>query len=218
MSMLTLVVFYLPPGAPCPSPCVRALHSYNSHASCVLCHVLVRTESGEKIALGITVMLAFSVLMLSVAEALPQTSEFVPLISARPCPALPCPALPCHAMPCPAMPCPASARSHSTSLFAFGGANVLSRRHLPARRDDAQLALSDRHRVRLAFLSASLPQTIHILVHTNTPCHLPQLGAQPALPAATHATRAALSPVPPAAALPRTWLRAARVALRSARC
>lgn len=40
-------------------------------------------ESGEKIALGITVMLAFSVLMLSVAEALPQTSEFVPLISAR---------------------------------------------------------------------------------------------------------------------------------------
>ena len=57
----------------------------------VACAALVCVESGEKIALGITVMLAFSVLMLSVAESLPQTSEFVPLISGRPlfCPSLP---------------------------------------------------------------------------------------------------------------------------------
>ncbi len=44
---------------------------------CVNCYA----ESGEKIALGITVLLAFDVLMLSVAENLPQTSEFVPLLS-----------------------------------------------------------------------------------------------------------------------------------------
>ncbi|KAK3098286.1 hypothetical protein FSP39_017967 [Pinctada imbricata] len=51
MSSLTLLVFCLPP------------------------------DSGEKIALGITVLLAFSVFMLAVAENLPETSEFVPLIS-----------------------------------------------------------------------------------------------------------------------------------------
>ncbi|XP_041375144.1 neuronal acetylcholine receptor subunit alpha-10-like [Gigantopelta aegis] len=51
MSALTLMVFCLPP------------------------------DSGEKIALGITVLLAFSVFMLAVAENLPETSEFVPLIS-----------------------------------------------------------------------------------------------------------------------------------------
>ena len=51
MSALTLLVFCLPP------------------------------DSGEKITLGITVLLAFSVFMLRIAENLPETSEFVPLIS-----------------------------------------------------------------------------------------------------------------------------------------
>ena len=51
MSALTLLVFCLPP------------------------------DSGEKITMGITVLLAFSVFMLRVAENLPETSEFVPLIS-----------------------------------------------------------------------------------------------------------------------------------------
>ena len=37
-------------------------------------------ESGEKITLGITVLLAYSVFMLLVAESMPQTSEYVPLI------------------------------------------------------------------------------------------------------------------------------------------
>ncbi|KAF7260631.1 hypothetical protein EG68_03038 [Paragonimus skrjabini miyazakii] len=37
-------------------------------------------DSGEKITLGITVLLAFSVFMLLIAEKMPATSEFVPLI------------------------------------------------------------------------------------------------------------------------------------------
>lgn len=50
MSALTLMVFCLPP------------------------------DSGEKIALGITVLLAFSVFMLAIAEKMPETSESIPLI------------------------------------------------------------------------------------------------------------------------------------------
>ena len=37
-------------------------------------------DSGEKVTLGITVLLAFSVFMLLIAESMPATSEFVPLI------------------------------------------------------------------------------------------------------------------------------------------
>ena len=37
-------------------------------------------DAGEKITLGITVLLSYSVFMLLVAENMPQTSEFVPLI------------------------------------------------------------------------------------------------------------------------------------------
>lgn len=37
-------------------------------------------DSGEKVTLGITVLLAFSVFMLLIAESTPATSEFVPLI------------------------------------------------------------------------------------------------------------------------------------------
>lgn len=50
MSALTLLVFLLPP------------------------------DSGEKIALGVTVLLAFSVFMLAIAEKLPETSDSIPLI------------------------------------------------------------------------------------------------------------------------------------------
>ncbi|CAM1313573.1 Uncharacterised protein r2_g2412 [Pycnogonum litorale] len=50
MSILTLLVFWLPP------------------------------DSGEKIALGITVLLAFSVFMLAIAEKMPETSESIPLV------------------------------------------------------------------------------------------------------------------------------------------
>ncbi|CAD5208516.1 unnamed protein product [Bursaphelenchus xylophilus] len=50
MSVLTLLVFYLPP------------------------------DSGEKVGLGITVLLAFSVFVLAVAEKMPETSESLPLI------------------------------------------------------------------------------------------------------------------------------------------
>lgn len=37
-------------------------------------------DAGEKITLGITVLLSYSVFMLLVAENMPPTSEFVPLI------------------------------------------------------------------------------------------------------------------------------------------
>ena len=51
MSALTLLVFCLPP------------------------------DSGEKITMGITVLLAFSVFLLRMGEDLPETSEFIPLLS-----------------------------------------------------------------------------------------------------------------------------------------
>jgi len=41
------------------------------------------TESGEKVSLGLTVLLSFSVFMLLIAEAMPATSEFIPLIGKR---------------------------------------------------------------------------------------------------------------------------------------
>lgn len=50
LSALTLLVFLLPP------------------------------DSGEKIGLGITVLLAFSVFVLQIAEKMPETSESVPLV------------------------------------------------------------------------------------------------------------------------------------------
>ena len=50
MSILALMVFYLPP------------------------------DSGEKVSLGITVLLSFSVFLLLIAENVPKTSEYVPLI------------------------------------------------------------------------------------------------------------------------------------------
>lgn len=54
MSVLTLLVFCLPP------------------------------DSGEKIALGVTVLLAFSVFMLAIAEKMPETSESIPLLGKIP--------------------------------------------------------------------------------------------------------------------------------------
>ena len=50
MSILALLVFYLPP------------------------------DSGEKVSLGITVLLSFSVFLLLIAENVPKTSDYVPLI------------------------------------------------------------------------------------------------------------------------------------------
>ncbi|RWS26207.1 nicotinic acetylcholine receptor alpha 5 subunit-like protein [Leptotrombidium deliense] len=50
MSVLTLLVFCLPP------------------------------DSGEKVSLGVTVLLAFSVFMLAISEKLPETSESIPLL------------------------------------------------------------------------------------------------------------------------------------------
>lgn len=41
---------------------------------------LLPPDAGEKVTLGLTVLLAFSVFMLLVAENMPPTSEYVPLI------------------------------------------------------------------------------------------------------------------------------------------
>ena len=65
MSLLALLVFYLPP------------------------------DSGEKVSLGITVLLSFSVFLLLVAENVPKTSEFVPLLGKRPV-GLNCQSVNCH--------------------------------------------------------------------------------------------------------------------------
>lgn len=45
-----------------------------------LLNFLLPPDEGEKITLGITVLLSYSVFMLLVAENMPSTSEFVPLI------------------------------------------------------------------------------------------------------------------------------------------
>ena len=45
-----------------------------------LCNFLLPAASGEKVSLGLTVLLAFSVFMLLIAENMPATSEYVPLI------------------------------------------------------------------------------------------------------------------------------------------
>ena len=60
---------------------------YNVIFPCIMMSVLtllafcLPPDSGEKITLGITILLAFSVFMLSMAENLPETSEFIPLLS-----------------------------------------------------------------------------------------------------------------------------------------
>ncbi|CAF1492886.1 unnamed protein product [Adineta steineri] len=49
--------------------------------SCLTCLTFyLPTESGEKVSLGLTVLLSFSVFMLLIAESMPATSEFIPLI------------------------------------------------------------------------------------------------------------------------------------------
>ncbi|XP_048733396.1 neuronal acetylcholine receptor subunit alpha-10-like isoform X2 [Ostrea edulis] len=61
-------------------------YAYNVIIPCVMLSVLtmlgfwIRPESGEKVSLGLTVLLAFSVFMLLIAENMPATSNFVPLI------------------------------------------------------------------------------------------------------------------------------------------
>ena len=61
-------------------------YTYNVIIPCVMLSTLtlsgfwMRPDSGEKVTLGLTVLLAFSVFMLLVAENMPATSSFVPLI------------------------------------------------------------------------------------------------------------------------------------------
>ena len=61
-------------------------YTFNIIIPCVMLSLLtlgsfvLPAESGEKVSLGLTVLLAFSVFMLLIAESMPATSEFVPLI------------------------------------------------------------------------------------------------------------------------------------------
>lgn len=62
-------------------------YTYNVIIPCIMLSILtcltfyLPTESGEKVSLGLTVLLAFSVFMLLIAESMPATSEYIPLIS-----------------------------------------------------------------------------------------------------------------------------------------
>ena len=66
-------------------------YMYNVIIPCVMLSTLtltgfwMRPDSGEKVTLGLTVLLAFSVFMLLVAESMPATSSFVPLIGKSIC-------------------------------------------------------------------------------------------------------------------------------------
>ena len=53
---------------------------FNIIVPCVMLSVLTLLTSGEKISLGLSVFLAFSMFMLLIAEEVPATSESVPLI------------------------------------------------------------------------------------------------------------------------------------------
>ena len=64
---------------------------YNIVAPCIFCMVIAITvfwlppDSGEKVSLGITVLLAFSVFQLVVADNTPRTSDFTPLLCKQHC-------------------------------------------------------------------------------------------------------------------------------------
>ena len=71
----------------CPVLQRRTLYyTYNVIIPCVMLSSLtllvfwMSADSGEKVSLGLTVLLAFSVFMLLIAENMPATSNFVPLI------------------------------------------------------------------------------------------------------------------------------------------
>ncbi|XP_052280457.1 neuronal acetylcholine receptor subunit alpha-10-like [Dreissena polymorpha] len=61
-------------------------YTYNIIIPCIMLSMLtlagfwMRPDSGEKVTLGLTVLLAFSVFMLLIAENMPATSSFMPLI------------------------------------------------------------------------------------------------------------------------------------------
>ena len=87
------VVYY--PCCPEPFPDVRFIiflrrrtlyYTYNVIVPCIMLSTLtllvfwMSPDSGEKVTLGLTVLLAFSVFMLLIAENMPATSSYVPLI------------------------------------------------------------------------------------------------------------------------------------------
>lgn len=93
VKVLRNIVYY--PCCPEPFPDVTFMvhirrrtlyYTYNVIIPCIMLSILtllgfwMRPDSGEKVTLGLTVLLAFSVFMLLIAENMPATSSFVPLI------------------------------------------------------------------------------------------------------------------------------------------
>lgn len=66
--------------------CRTLYYTYNIIIPCVMLSILtllcfwMKPDSGEKISLGLTILLAFSVFMLLIAENMPSTSVHVPII------------------------------------------------------------------------------------------------------------------------------------------
>ena len=66
--------------------CRTLYYTYNIIIPCVMLSILtllciwMKPDSGEKISLGLTILLAFSVFMLLIAEDMPSTSVNVPII------------------------------------------------------------------------------------------------------------------------------------------
>lgn len=71
-------------------------YTYNVLVPCIMLSILtllgfwMPPEGGEKVTLGLTILLAFSVFMLLIAESMPATSFFIPLIGQYFHPCFPC--------------------------------------------------------------------------------------------------------------------------------
>jgi hypothetical protein len=65
--------------------CIRPI----AHGTCVQVLTLMQfwlpCECGEKVTLGLTVLLAYSVFSFNIAENMPETSEVIPLIGGCAC-------------------------------------------------------------------------------------------------------------------------------------
>ena len=85
-SYITVLLIYPYPSSHPSERLTLLMCRYNIVFPCMMMSTLtvlvfcMPPDSGEKIALGVTVILAFSVFMLAIAERMPETSESIPLI------------------------------------------------------------------------------------------------------------------------------------------
>ena len=91
--MIRNVVYYSCCPEPFPDVTITVIirrkilyYTYNVILPCMMLSILtlmvfcIPPDSSEKIALGVTVLLSFSVFMLAISEKLPETSESIPLL------------------------------------------------------------------------------------------------------------------------------------------